>query len=88
MLLILLLGKNLENFQLPSGEQISSSHFFFPLSSKMGLDEKSSSQLSDVGGWLEDVLELVDADSTVSASEMRGTSKQYCASLAASKILI
>ena len=49
MLLILLLGNHLEYIQLLSGEQISSSQRFLPRLSSIGLDEKSSSQVSDVG---------------------------------------
>ena len=69
VLLILLFGKNLENLQMLSGEQIRSSHFFLPLSSKMGREEKSSSQVSEVGGPLSSSLDvLVEVSSNVSAS--------------------
>ena len=49
MLLILLFGNHLEYIQLLSGEHISSSQRFLPRLSSIGLDEKSSSQVSDVG---------------------------------------
>lgn len=49
MLLILLFGNHLEYIQLLSGEQISSSQRFLPRLSSIGLDEKSSSQVSDDG---------------------------------------
>ena len=65
MLLILLLGKNWEYCQLLSGEQISSSHRFLPRSSSIGLEEKSSSQVRELGGPVE---EAVHVDGTWSAS--------------------
>ena len=65
MLLILLLGKNWEYCQLLSGEHISSSHRFFPRSSSMGLEEKSNSQMRELGGPQE---EAVLVEGTLSAS--------------------
>lgn len=50
VLLILLLGKYNEYSHVLAGSQISNSHFFFPLSSNRGRDEKSNSQVSAVGG--------------------------------------
>jgi hypothetical protein len=50
VLLILLLGKYLENCHVPSGEHMRSSHFFLPLASNTGLEEKSSSHMADCGG--------------------------------------
>ena len=49
MLLILLFGNHLEYTQLLSGEQMSNSQRFFPRLSSIGLEEKSSSHVSDVG---------------------------------------
>lgn len=49
VLLIMLFGNHLEYTQLLSGEHMSSSQRFFPRLSRIGLDEKSISQVSDVG---------------------------------------
>ena len=48
-LLILLLGKYLEYSKERSGEQIMSSQIFLPLSSNIGLEQKSSSQTAALG---------------------------------------
>ena len=78
VLLILLFGNHLEYIQLLSGEHMSSSQRFFPRLSRIGLDEKSISQVSDVGAdaldasvsksIVETVSELVDGPTSAAAT--------------------
>ena len=78
VLLILLFGNHFEYTQLLSGEHIKSSQRFLPRLSRIGLEEKSSSHVSDVGTCVVEasepsskiaaVSELVDGPTSASAT--------------------
>ncbi len=78
MLLILLFGNHFEYTQLLSGEVMSSSQRFLPRLSRIGLEEKSISHVSDLGTSAVEasvsksttavVSELVDGPTSASAT--------------------